>query len=635
MNSKLTLLAPQPQQVSESAGQVHLFNGLHIVLRDSAADLLPPAQRLQNVLSEHGVAAEIAAFASGAQGDVEIAVNGAICHRPQGYRLLVEPGGIFLVGADAAGAFYGICTLCQLVSLYADASGLVELPSLHIEDWPDYANRGVMLDITRDRVPTLKTLYDLVDLLASLKVNQLQLYTEHAFAYVGHEIVWQDSSPMTPEDVLMLDAYCRARDVELVPNQNSFGHMHRWLKHDAYRPLAESPEGIQHPFTPQREPYSICPTDPKSLDLLEDLFAQLLPSFSSRQVNVGLDETFDLGLGRSKQACEEQGVGHVYLEFLRKIHAIASKHGRTMQFWSDIIVRDEPELVAELPRDVIALEWGYEADYPFAEHARLIALSGRSFYVCPGTGSWNTLAGRTDNALGNLRNAAVNGAANGAIGYLNTDWGDNGHMQPLPVSYLGYLAGAAMSWNVASASPDQKPDWAAMLDAHVFQDSACVMGRLAYDMGLVYLLAGSRLHNSSPLFWLLILPDALPAHRYPADMTEERLEETLGYLDEALAPLSTAMMARADAALIVAEYQWVGDMLRWACRLGIERLKAGLDRPVEAIVPAARAQLAADLAPLIRRHRELWLQRSRPGGLHDSAGRLETMLARLGETTEA
>ena len=142
-----------------------------------------------------------------------------------------------------------------------------------------------------------------------------------------------------------------------------------------------------------REPFSLCAVDPATVELLDDLYGQLLPHFTSRQLNVGLDETWDLGTGRSKAACDERGTGRVYLEFLNKLYALTRRYGVTMQFWSDIIVRDEPELMTELPRDVIAMEWGYEADYPFAEHAALLAASGRSFYVCPGTSSWNTLVG--------------------------------------------------------------------------------------------------------------------------------------------------------------------------------------------------------------------------------------------------
>jgi hypothetical protein len=46
-------------------------------------------------------------------------------------------------------------------------------------------------------VPTVETVKLLVDELASLKINQLQLYIEHTFAYAGHEEVWRNSSPYT------------------------------------------------------------------------------------------------------------------------------------------------------------------------------------------------------------------------------------------------------------------------------------------------------------------------------------------------------------------------------------------------------------------------------------------------------
>lgn len=121
----------------------------------------------------------------------------------------------------------------------------------------------------------MQTLKMLVDDLATLKVNQLQLYMEHTFAYRGHEEVWRDSSPYTGtiqiyrygshfsnlisllsvDDILELDSYCRERFIQLVPNQNSFGHFHRWLKHDNYRKYAEvTLNSVQRMTT--RSPYS-------------------------------------------------------------------------------------------------------------------------------------------------------------------------------------------------------------------------------------------------------------------------------------------------------------------------------------------------------------------------------------------
>src|SRR6185295_18746980 len=148
--------------------------------------------------------------------------------------------------------------------------------------------------------------------------------------------------------------------------------------------------------------------------------------------------------------CQARGTERVYLDFLREVHARVQRRGHRLQFWGDIIVK-RPELIAELPRDAIALEWGYEADHPFTEHLELFRRAGLEFYVCPGTSSWNSIAGRSDNAILNLARAAQQGQAAGALGLLTTDWGDHGHLQPLPVSYLGLLLGAGFSWNVASA----------------------------------------------------------------------------------------------------------------------------------------------------------------------------------------
>lgn len=641
MADRLSLLVPRPQRLETSDDGWTLSKNSLLYLASAPATIRPIAYYLERLLSNRGLNATLTATAAGGK-EITLQMDRALLRKPESYRIVVDRLGITITGADEAGLFYGVCTLGQLLRLYGQEAGPIELPAVRITDWPDFAQRGVMLDVTRDKVPTMATMYQLVDLLAGLKINQLQLYTEHTFAYQGHEVVWEKASPFTGEEILALDAYCRERHVELVPNQNSFGHMHRWLKHEPYRHLAELPEGFNHPFSAEKEPYSLCPIDPGSLDLLTDLYDQLLPHFSSTQFNVGLDETFDLGLGRSQAACQEKGQERVYLDFLLDIYREVKRRGHTMQFWGDIILH-QPDLIAELPKDVIALEWGYDAAHPFAEHGELFAGAGLSFYVCPGTSSWNTLAGRTDNALGNLRNAAVNGKANGAIGYLITDWGDFGHMQPLPVSYLGYLAGAAYSWNVGDAQAPERLDIPALLDTHVFRDSAGVMGQLAYDLGNVYQEPGVTVHNSSVLFWQFIFPEAIvePEAEEPPDrvarfrrrikesLAEADFADTLAYIDRVMAPLSQAKMAQPDADWIEEEFAWVADMLRFAARLGTVRSAAGLDKAVSALPSQEREALAESLRTLIDRHREVWLRRSRPGGLADSVHWLERMLAAL------
>src|SRR5262249_3434296 len=90
--------------------------------------------------------------------------------RPQGSRLSITPQACRIVAHDAAGAYYARQTIAQLRRQFPNA-----LPCLEIEDWPDFPHRGVMLDISRDKVPTLQTLFSLIDELSQWKINQLQL----------------------------------------------------------------------------------------------------------------------------------------------------------------------------------------------------------------------------------------------------------------------------------------------------------------------------------------------------------------------------------------------------------------------------------------------------------------------------
>jgi len=556
----------------------------------------------------------------------------------QGYVLTLSSGSLSILHDGEPGLQHALATLVQLIAASSGAPGALELPSLEIADYPDFAARGVMLDISRDKVPTRETLEALIDRLARWKINQLQLYMEHTFAYAAHPRVWRDASPLDAEEVRALDAFCAARHIELVPNQNSFGHMHRWLVHEPYRALAECPEGFVHPWNWKGEPYGLCASDPESLRLLEGLYDELLPNFRSRQLNVGLDETLDLGHGRSRALCEARGTERVYLDFLNAVHERVRARGHVMQFWGDIIVK-RPELVAELPRDAIALEWGYEADHPFAEHLAMFQRAGLDFYVCPGTSSWNSIAGRTHNAVLNLALAARAGQAAGARGLLITDWGDHGHLQPLPVSYLGLLLGAGFSWNVADAADPLALDVPALLDRHAFCDEGSALGRVAYDLGNAYRQTGSARPNASVLFWSLIRPDRLFT---PPGVTRATLEQTLSYIEQSCAPLerarpvvdaaaaeATPEAARAEGPRAIAELGWARDVLRFACRLGIARCDSPDREQTSALPGPVRDDLAGALAELIERHRALWLARNRSGGLADSAGRLEVLLATL------
>lgn len=610
------LVLPRPQRVTHHDGTCRLTDLAEITFQSDDALLANAAQRIQRAaLDGPGISWPVRT--STAANGIHLRVDASVADgRAQGSSLRITPKAITVTGRDAAGAFYGALTLVQLLRQTRDT-----LPAGEIIDWPDYPTRGVMLDVSRDKVPTMETLFALVERLAEWKINRFELYTEHTFAYREHPEVWAKASPMTHEEIRLLDAYCRARAVELVPNQNSFGHMHRWLKFPRYRPLAESPDGFDAPWGVRvDEPFTLAATVPGSLELMAGLYDELFPCFASRNVNIGCDETYDLGLGRSREACEQRGKGRVYLDFLLQLFELVRRRGRTPHFWGDIILK-HPELIPELPRDVIALVWGYEADHPFMEQAEKFAATGLPFFVCPGTSSWNSLVGRTDKGFANLRNAAESGQRHGAVGFLNTDWGDNGHWQYLSTSDLPFAYGATVSWNAGSAGDETAFFQAA--DLHVFHDESGVARRIAWELGCMYQQLKLQNYNSTVLFHLLQnqdLSQMLP--KLEADNLQGTIEAALALLPE----VSKTRMTRPDAALVRDELTNGARIAAHACRRGLAAKSTG------AGTPTAQPELAAEFRPILEEHKRLWLARNRIGGLSDS---LFVLLQRLKEYESA
>ena len=294
-NAANLYLAPVPKRLSPRQGVFQCCGGdasRYIKLEAEDPQALIPAA------NKTGLPWEITASpkASREQIGLLIRLKRTSGIQPEGYKLVIRPERIEITASDAAGAFYGACTLAQIVR-QGDAetrgrgdagkqSGKFQIPCVTISDWPDFPARGVMLDISRDKAPTMETLYHLIDLLAGWKINQFQLYTEHTFAYMAHPIVWEHASPMTGGQIMALDAYCRERFIDLVPNQNSFGHMERWLKHDKYRLMAEAPYGCDTAWGHFDYPFSLAPIDKRSIPFVRGLYEELLPHFTLSLIHI-------------------------------------------------------------------------------------------------------------------------------------------------------------------------------------------------------------------------------------------------------------------------------------------------------------------------------------------------------------
>lgn len=358
------------------------------------------------------------------------------------YKLIINNDSIEIIATFDSGIFYGIQTLKQVLKQSSNSIRILE-----IEDKPYFKNRGFFHDTTRGKVPTLETLKQLVDKAAFYKINQIQLYIEHTFAFKGMSEVWVDKDPLTSEEILILDMYCKKKNVELIPALSTFGHLYEVLRTKSFYKLCEMDgmEDDEYSFYERMAHHTLDVSNEESLKLVENMLEQFIPLFTSKKFNICGDETFDLGKGKSKTAADKIGEGKLYIDFLNKVVSIVKRYDKTVMFWGDVIL-GHTDLLDEVPEDLICLNWDYSNEVT-EEKTRIMSELKREQYVSPGVGSWNQLVSYMDKAFENIRRMVNYGIKYNATGVLNTDWGDFGHINLLASSMPGMIYGAALSWN--------------------------------------------------------------------------------------------------------------------------------------------------------------------------------------------
>lgn len=520
----------------------------------------------------------------------------------EGYHLEIGADGtVRIAAAGAAGHFYGRATVDQLTRVCDGA-----LPVGTVEDWPDLALRGVMLDVSRCKVPSVDTLLSLVDRLASWKVNHVELYMEHTFAYPGHEEVWEGADPYDAADLARLDAHCRERHMALVPNQNCLGHMERWLLHDRYAPLGISRGVVSGPLGMPMPASTLDPANPDALALVQELLGALHGALPSPRLHIGLDEPWDLPAERAGE----------WRSWLDRIRALPDTEGRELFVWGDMVGL-HPELARDLPDGVVVCEWGYEANHPFAARTEALAGIGARHLVCPGTSSWLSVLGRTTNAVDNCRAAADAARRSGAEGLLVTDWGDFGHLQYLPVSDPGLAAAAALSWCLDANRDLDAAAVAGLLDLHCYDDPGGALGAALVALGDAHLLQPMVVPNVSGLVLHLYFPQLPIGRGLGEDITPADVDAVEAALDGAVSALGSARPRTGHGALARDELVLAARLVHLLCRDMRGRITG--DGSLSGLPAALRDSSAGELDGLADAHGARWLARNRPGGLEESS----------------
>lgn len=449
MTQTIPALVPRPRTVAMTAGEYTMPACGTIVAPEPDLDGACSRQLADDIRRHCGLEWRRARGVA-YKADILLEIDGSLPERA--YRLDVDAHAAVAVrvaGGSRRGLRDGVQTLRQLIRQCGPA-----LPCLRIEDEPAYARRGYYLDVTRGRVPTLRHLKAWADRLCLYKYNELQLYVEHAFTFPGLSEMWRGTDALRPDDLMEFDDYCAGLGIELIPSISTFGHLYMALRTRGYAGLGELPQDADRPYSliERQEHHTLNVADPRSLDFAKRLIDAYVPLFRSRRVNLGCDETFDLGKGASAPMTGRIGVGAAYADFVGALCRHVQERGGEPMIWADIALQ-HPDILDRLPDGVTLLNWNY-APLAGPDGFEAVARSGAEQMVCPAVLGWNALVPRIDGAWSNIARVAAYGRRVGAAGMLVTDWGDFGHVQDPRLCAPGMMMGAECAWGGGVAPSD-------------------------------------------------------------------------------------------------------------------------------------------------------------------------------------
>ncbi|MGD0966883.1 MAG: glycoside hydrolase family 20 zincin-like fold domain-containing protein [Candidatus Aquilonibacter sp.] len=361
---------------------------------------------------------------------------------PQAYRLIVTASGITIWSADSAGAFYGMMTLAQLPVRAGDAW---RVPCVRISDRPALEWRILSDDVSRGPLPTMRYFKERIRTIAAFKMNGYSPYMEHVFASPTDPLpAWPDG--ITPAQLHELDLYAARYHVALIPEQQTFAHMHNTLRIEQYASAADFPHG-----------FLLDPGSTLAAAYLKRIIAQELAEVPRPPFfHIGSDETSTLGEGTSTEyVASHGGRSAVYAQHINEMNALIAPSGARIMLWDDGIESD-PSIIKLLPRTAVIVNWHYDAEKSFEPYIRTIAGGGFEQMVAPGANNWSRIFPDLTTALPNERLFIDEGKAAHVLGLFQTVWHDDGETL-FEATWYPVLYAAADAWSTSDGFADDFP----------------------------------------------------------------------------------------------------------------------------------------------------------------------------------
>ncbi len=358
---------------------------------------------------------------------------------PQAYRLTVGSGRATIRSADAAGAFYGAMTLAQLP---VKTQGAWTMPCVRVEDRPALQWRVLSDDVSRGPLPTMRYFEERIRTIAAFKMNGYSPYMEHVFVSPTDPLP-APLDGITPAQLHALASYASRFHVALIPEQQSFAHMHNTLRVEQYAGATELP----HAFL-------LSPNAAQSMQYLSRVVSQELAAVGRPPFfHIGSDETATLGLGQTRAYVAARGRSQAYADHIVAMNRLIAPSGARIMLWDDGIEAD-PGILELIPATAVVVNWHYGADATYERYIRTIAGGGFQQMVAPGASNWNEIFPNVDRALVNERRFIDEGKTAGVLGLFQTVWHDDGETL-YEATWYPVIYAAASAWQTGDVAPER------------------------------------------------------------------------------------------------------------------------------------------------------------------------------------
>ena len=292
-----------------------------------------------------------------------------------------------------------------------------------------YKNFGVLICCASNGVMKVERVKELIDILRKMGYNLLELCLDDMFKISDEPYFGYLRGGYTGEEIREMDAYAKAKGIELVPAIQTLAHFKSLVKIPHYSDIVDIDD-------------ILLVDEPKTYELIEKMFATIAECFTSRKVNIGFDEAFKVGMGNYLNKHGYTNRFELLLRHLNRVVEIAEKYGFRIHMWSDMFFRlanrgeywgkdvQVPENIREkVPEDVELCYWDYySADEAQYDHMMEVHKQfGRELWFAGGAWSWCGFAPHNHFSMKTMKPAMRQVRNHGVRNVLITVWGDDGH----------------------------------------------------------------------------------------------------------------------------------------------------------------------------------------------------------------